>query len=158
MANPNLTDLDFTQALKRCVDAQEDALRVELATPSGMAIELNAVDGDSVLALPQVSHGNIVVNSGSTGELVRHSMEQATEVQVMASITNAITGTCSVEIEVNPHPSGEIWVPTGVVLNITGAANIKSTKVSDIGFKARARVVSNSISAGDAVIYLLVRS
>jgi hypothetical protein len=158
MSNPNLTELDYNQALKRCINSEEDAMRVELATPTGMSIELSAADGDNVLALPQVAHTNQTVNSSSSGELARHSMDQSTEVQIMASITSAITGTCSVEIEVNPHPSGEIWVPTGVILNITGSANIKSAKVSDICFKARARVVSNTISVGSAVVYIVVRS
>ena len=157
--NPNLTELDLQQAQKRTIDSLDDAVRIILADTTGIAIELSAADGDSVQSLPLVSHHNEAVSSTTpTGELIVRSMTEARQAQLMATITSAITGTCTIELDINPHPSQNNWVPTGITLAVTGSTNIKSTILSDLGFKVRARVVSNTISAGSAEVYLVVRS
>lgn len=157
--NTNISQLDLSQIQKRTIDSTNDAVRIMLAETAGISIELSATDGDSVLSLPLVSHHNEPVSSITpTGELIVRSIADARQAQLMATITSAITGTCTIELDVNPHPSGNDWVPTGITLAVTGSTNIKSTILADLGFKVRARVVSNTISAGSAEVYVVVRS
>jgi hypothetical protein len=156
MSNPNLTELDYNQALKRCINSEEDAMRVELATPTGMSIELSAADGDSVQALKKVEVTSVAVNNASSGQIAVEDMSDSSQAQIMAVVVSAITGTCTVEMDISPD--GVNWIPSGVTLAITGSANLKSAIVSDLGLNVRLRVVSNTISAGSATAHLLVRS
>jgi hypothetical protein len=156
MSNPNQSELDYNQAMKRCIDSGEDAIRVQLATATGMAIELSAADGDNILALRKLDSDSAAIDSLSSGSLVSLDMSNSNEAQMMVAISNAITGTCTLELDVSPN--GADWFATGVTLAVTGSGNVKSSKLSDLGQNVRVRVVSNTISAGDATVHLMIRS
>jgi len=159
--NPNQTDLDFTQALKRCVDATDDVLRVELAASAEMAVSMSADDGDSVQALSQLYSGTgSVISSNVANDTVVAIMDvsRTKQIQLFADVGAGITGTATLKIQISPASSGSVWIDSGVTLAVTGASNLKSTQISDIAYRARVVVVSNTMSAGTGSLYLIGRS
>lgn len=158
--NPNLTELDLQQAQKRTIDALDDAVRIILADTTGMAIELSAADGDSVLAEASLSAATGSITVASSGQLVAPiDVSMKKELQLLVDVGAGITGTATVSIEISPEASGSVWIPSGVTLAVTGATNLKSAKVSDLAHRARVVLSGvNSISAGTATLHLLARS
>lgn len=158
--NPSVSQLDLAQLQKRTIDAANDAVRMVLAEATGIAIELSAADGDSVLAEGSVSSTSGTVTIASTGELVAPlDVSFKKEIQILVDVGAGITGTATASIEISPSDSGSVWIPSGVTLVITGATNLKSTKVSDIAKRARVTLSgANTISVGTATIHLLARS
>lgn len=158
--NPSISQLDLAQLQKRTIDAANDAVRMVLAEATGIAIELSAADGDSVLAEKSISEESGSITVASSGELVAPlNVSLKSELQLLVDVGAGITGSATVSIEISPEDSGSVWIPSGVTLAITGATNLKSSKVSDIAKRARVVLSGvNSISAGTATIYLLARS
>jgi len=158
--NTNLTELDLQQAQKRTIDSLDDAVRIILADSTGMAIELSAADGDSVLAESSLVSASGSITVASSGELVAPlDVSQKKEIQVLVDVGAGITGSATISIEISPQASGSVWVPSGTTLAVTGSANLKSAKVSDIARRARVVLSGvNSIAAGTATIHLLARS
>ena len=158
--NTNLTELDLQQAQKRTIDSLDDAVRIILADSTGMAIELSAADGDSVLAESSLVSASGSITVASSGELVAPlDVSQKKEIQVLVDVGAGITGSATISIEISPQASGSVWVPSGTTLAVTGSANLKSAKVSDIARRARVVLSGvNSISAGTATLHLLARS
>jgi hypothetical protein len=158
--NPNLTSLDLQQAQKRTIDANDDAVRIILADTSGIAIELSAADGDSVAAEKSLVSEEGSIDSASTGTLVAAlDVSGRQEMQLLVDVGAGITGSATVSIEISPEDSGNVWIPSGTTLAITGTANLKSAKVTDLA--RRVRVVlsgANSITVGTATLHLLARS
>jgi hypothetical protein len=158
--NPNVSQLDLPQIQKRTIDALNDAVRIILAETTGIAIELSAADGDSILSEASLASQSGSLTVGSSGELVAAlDVSNKKEIQVLVAVGAGITGTATVSIEISPEASGSVWIPAGVTLVVTGATNLKSTKVSDIARRARVVLSGvNSISAGTATLHLLARS
>lgn len=158
--NTNLTQLDYSQAINRCVDALNDALRIQLSDATGIAIELSAADGDSVSSLALLVEGSGSLDSVSSGQLVAPiDMSTSREVQLLVDVGAGLTGACTVSIEISPASSGSSWIPSGITLAVTGSTNLKSTKVSDIAKRARVVVSgANAITVGTATLTLLARS
>jgi hypothetical protein len=160
-ANPNISDLDFTQALKRCVDSTDDTLRVELSSATGMDVELSAADGDTISALSLNYSGTGTVTSSNVAtDVVVAAMDVSTtkQLQLFADVGAGVTGIATLKIQISPSASANVWIDSGVTLAVTGASNLKSTQVSDIAMRARVVVVSNTISAGTGSLYLIARS
>lgn len=158
--NPNISQLDLNQMQKRTIDALNDAVRIVLAETAGIAIELSAADGDSILSEASVLSNSGTITVGSSGVVVTHvDMDLKREAQILVDVGAGITGSATVSLEISPESTGSVWIPSGVTLAITGSTNLKSAKVSDIAKRVRVSVSGvNSISAGTATIHLLARS
>lgn len=158
--NPNLTELDLQQAQKRTIDALDDAVRIILADTTGIAIELSAADGDSVLAESSLASASGSLSSASSGELVAPlDVSMKKEIQVLVDVAAGITGSATIEIQISPSASGSVWIPSGVTLAVTGATNLKTAKVSDLARRARVVLSGvNAITVGTATLHLLARS
>ena len=90
--NQNKTRMDWNTALKNCVDAEHDALRVFLALAAEMQMELDAEDGDSVLALPAsetLTSGEMSAKRLKRGQLFSQG---------------------AVSVEASPVDEGDVWV------------------------------------------------
>jgi len=158
MANPNLSELDLNQALKRTIDADADATRVLLASGTDFAIELDAADGDNVAIRSLLLSQTILVNSSSTGTIIAEfSVEGYKDFQLMAKNLGAITGTCTVSLQISPVASGDVWLASGVTLAIAGSADQLGSISNLLAKRARVVVSSNTISGGSADLYLMVR-
>ncbi len=158
--NPNISSLDLNQIQKRTIDSLNDAVRIVLAETAGISIELSAADNDSVLAEASTIAGTGSLSSASSGELVAPiDVSMKKEIQLLVDVAAGITGSATVSIEISPEASGSVWIPSGVTLAVTGATNLKSTKVSDLAMRARAVLSGvNSITVGTAALHLLARS
>jgi hypothetical protein len=158
--NPNVSNLDLNQIQKRTIDALNDAVRIVLAETTGISIELSAADGDSILTEASILSNSETITTGSSGIIVHHvDMLLKREAQILVDVGAGITGSATVSLEISPDNSGNVWIPSGVTLAITGTTNLKSAKVSDIARRVRVVLSGvNSISAGTATIHLLVRS
>ena len=158
MANPNQSDLDFTQALKRCVNAAEDTLLVEMGASTGFAIELDAADGDSVAQRSLLLESNAVVSTSATGVIIAEmNVEGYKQLQILANITSGLTGTASLVLEISPVASGDIWIATGTTLSLTGSTDLLSSVDGNIARRARVSATASNISAGSATVYLMAR-
>ena len=161
MSNPNQTDLDFTQALKRCVNSQDDSLRVELGSATGFNVALSAAEGDSVLSVAQQNNGtgSVTSSNGATDVVVAAmDVSQSRELQLFCDVGAGLTGSATAIIEISPSDSANVWISSGISLALSGSANLKSTKVSDIAKRARIKLSANSITVGTASLYLIARS
>lgn len=158
--NPNISSLDLNQIQKRTIDSLNDAVRIVLAETAGISIELSAADSDSVLAEASTIAGTGALSSASSGELVAPiDVSMKKEIQLLVDVAAGITGSATVSIEISPEASGSVWIPSGVTLAVTGATNLKSTKVSDIAMRARVVLSGvNAITVGTAALHLLARS
>lgn len=158
--NPNRSLQDWQQALGQSIDALNDALRVQIADTSGMAVELSSADGDSVSSMAGETSQTGTVTVATAGTLVAAlDISMYREFQLLVDVGAGITGTCTVSIEFSPQASGTVWIPSGTTLAITGSTNLLSAKNTSIGMRARVVVSgSNTISAGTATIYMLARS
>lgn len=90
--NPNKTRMDWNTALKNCVDANEDALRIILTSAMELQMELDAEDGDSVLAFPK---SDILTEGEMDAKRLKRGMLFSSGV---------------VSVEVSPLDSGDVWL------------------------------------------------
>lgn len=182
--NTNISDLDYNVALKRCVDASEDSLRVNLSTSAGMAIEISAADGDNVMAL-----GSTDGTTGGTLKVLKvdsdgTAVQRAGATSAKASITNAstgviiaafscvgmksfnlvtktttnITGSQALTIEISPHDSDDVWVATSITATPGATAGdiVSGTAASLVARRARVSIAA-AITTGTADVYLVAQ-
>lgn len=90
--NPKVSQLDAAQALKRVVETDHDAIRVVQVHDQEVSIEINAEDGDSVLALPKS-----VILSGES------------DCKDLRSVCVYHRGSGSLKLQVSPVDSGDVW-------------------------------------------------
>lgn len=163
MSNPNLTQLDYEQALNRCVDAVEDALRVTMADSNGMAIELSAADGDNIATLQSQTAPTASLDSTNTGtntEIIAPiNVSQYSKVNLYGySITN-ISSPPTIKVQWSPATGGNIWVDSGVsvALSASSGTTVIAT-ASDKMLAVRARVLISAVlgASETANAYLIV--
>lgn len=161
--NPNLTNLDISQALIRCIDADNDAMRVELGA-ADFAIALDSSE-DSVKADKRTDSSSADLTSANTGVSTQvvapldASNFSRANLYVQATAANA--GTMSLKLQLSPAESGNIWIDSGVSVTIpaASAAVAMGTASSNIVAK-RVRVVSSAALTGaeTATVYLVLGS
>lgn len=155
--NLNLTELDLNQALRRCIDADDDTLRVEVGGGTSFEISTSAAE-DSMSVKSLLEEDNAAVQSGSSGVLVGPlDVEGYKDLQIMVKNLSAITGSATLTLEVSPVASGDVWIATSVTANATGSADVLSSLSNAIARRARLSVTANTISIGSAQVYLMAR-
>ncbi len=114
--NPNLSNLDFQQAVVRCVDADNDALRIQMSDAVGMEIELSAADGDSINSYSASFTLNGPLNGSNTGTaqevLGPTSAEGFSRVNLYVQSISDIASPPTLTVQVSPAASGNLWVST----------------------------------------------
>lgn len=159
MANPHISDLDLNQAMKRVIDSQEDAFRVMVASGTDFEIALDEADGDSVAIRKMLdsASGELTSLSASGQFISEIDVEGFSEFQILAKINSAISGSCTLTLEVSPVESGNIWLATAITMSVTGSSDIFSAKDTSLVKRIRVTAGPNSISSGSASIYLMAR-
>jgi hypothetical protein len=156
--NPVISDLDWNQALKRTINPADDTLRVEMGASTGFAIELSEADGDSVATRSLLLESNAVVTTSATGVIVAEmNVEGYKQLQILANITSALTGTSALVLEISPVASGDVWIATSTTMTLTGSTDLLSAVDGNIARRARVSAGSSNISAGSATVYLMAR-
>lgn len=159
MSNPNISDLDLNQAMKRVIDSQEDAFRVMVGAGTEFEIALDATDGDSVAtkSLLASSSGELSSSSASGEFIAPLNIEGYSEFQILAKIDSAISGSCTLTLEISPEASGNIWLATSTNLAVTGSSDLISSLANPIAKRIRLSAGANTISGGSASVYLMAR-
>jgi hypothetical protein len=91
--NPNVSDLDVNQVVKRSFDPEHDATRIIYAKDHEMAISISAEDKDSVESVPR----SLIVSDSS-------------EVSAIRFKSMALYGKSPARVEASPLDSGDVWV------------------------------------------------
>lgn len=152
--NPNISDLDYTTAVARTIDASNDALRTQL-TNTELSMELSADDGDSVLSLAKLTSSNVNLNDGSSGIILsEQDCSQLRECQVYIKNNTALVGSPTVLVEVSPLASGDVWLQ----LQSVDPTNTLIADKKDL-LASRIRLSLNgAVTSGDSDVYLVLRS
>lgn len=156
--NPNITQLDYNQVIPRTFDQDNDATRVVVAGGSEFEIALDQAE-DSVAVRSTLDSDHATANSAAAvGQLLLLDITGRKELQVLVKIISAITGTCSIQLEISPEDSGSTtWFTVGAPVAVTGAVDLIGTIANTLARRARLRIVSNNITIGSAEVYLMAR-
>lgn len=115
--NDNVTPLDTVQALKRAVEADHDAIRIVQVHDQDISIELDASDGDSVLALPK--------NSILTGEA---------DAKELRAVSVYYKGAGNVKLQCSPTDSGDVWA---TVSTLAAGVDLACSRVEVVARRVR---------------------
>lgn len=154
-SNPSL--LDSGQIIKRLFDGSNDAIRIVLAEATGIAIELNADDGDSVESRGINSETKASITNTDSGVIVpAQSCAGMKSFNLYTKTTSTITGSQVCTLEVSPSDTDDVWIATSVTVtpSDTDQTVVAGTASSAIVAR-RARVsIAASITSGTFDIYL----
>jgi len=157
--NPNISQLDYTQAIKRTIDAVNDATRVTIAAANDFEIELDANDGDSVLSLNDQNTATTTVTSVQTDELLSVASARYSKAQLYVRTDTTISSPQSIVIQQSPLSTGNVWVNTAVTVTPTTAAGqLAVSGVLDfcaLRVRAFATVAQGT---GSATIFLVLKA
>jgi hypothetical protein len=163
MANPNISDLDLDQAMKRCIDADSDALRVEIGE-SDFAVALSADEGDSVAAYSPVDATSTALTSANTGSatpITATEMDVSlyTKVNVYVQSTTAISSPPTFTLQFSPAASGNVWVSSSLTVVPSASIGVVVMGTPNVAMLAkRVRLLSSAALGGGetATAYILV--
>ncbi len=157
--NTDISQLDHFVALKRAVEASDDALRVKLIEGLEMSMELDADDGDSVKAVADTVTHSVSLDNSSTGDvLAPQDASKAREVQLYVHSTSAVSGVQNYEIMVSPVASGDVWrQAASIVASGTNGAVVVSPITNIVAQRIKVQC-SGSMSSGSVDLHLVIRS
>lgn len=148
-SNPNITNLDWNQAVSRCVDADNDALRVEIGGDSEFAVALSSDEGDSVMADSNTASSSANLTSTNTGigteVLAPQAATKFSRANIYVQATSITAGSVTLKLQLSPAASGNIWIDSGVsvVVPTTSGAVAMGTATANM-VAMRARLVSSA--------------
>lgn len=160
--NTDISQLDYNQAVKRCVEASNDALRVNLESSTGMAIELSAADGDNVATLQSSSAPSIALTNGNTGAATQViapvDVQGYSKVNLYVQSTTAIAVPPTLTVQFSPADSGTIWVDSAVtrVLSASNGVVVMATPATNMVARRARVLISAALGAAETATAYLV--
>lgn len=163
--NPNITDLDFPQAVSRCIDPDNDVLRTTLHA-TGLEIALSAQDGDSVQTFNGNSIASVDLTSGNTGTntqvLGPLSSTGYSKITAYVQSTNTITsGSPTITVQYSPATGGNVWVNSSVTATLSGTSGTTVMSIVDdklLATRTRLLISAGLTGAETATAYILMSS
>lgn len=129
--------LDLHQAFRKCVDEEGHAIRVEIGQGTHFQIALDS-DSDSVLVHNDSVSLEIDLNDQSSGVILAPvSVKKLSKANLYAQ-----GGSSSVKLQLSPSDDADVWVDSGLSLNLSSSANMANS-LSNIVAR-RARLVLNA--------------
>jgi len=157
--NNDISQLDHFVALKRAVEASNDALRVKMIDGVEMSMELSAADGDSVMSLPELATHSANVSAGQSGDvLAAVDASGAREVQLYVESKSNIGGAITCKIMVSPLESGDVWLLVDSAIPGNNSGDVTATAVNKVVAKRIKVVMDSGIGSGTIAVHLAVRS
>lgn len=154
--NSNInTNADLNQMLRRIIDSLNDAVRIQLADSTGIAIELDSADGDNVEIVARSTSQVASLTNASTGVVLpAFSCAGLKSMALYTKTTATLTGPQVCTLEVSPADSGTVWVATTATITPSGTNGVV-VLTAPINIAARrARVsIAAAITTGTFDIY-----
>lgn len=160
MANPNPSLLDLNQALVRTIDSVNDAQRVTIAAASDFQIEVDATDGDTIVAYSGTLSTKASITATNTGVVVGPvDCSFYAKAMIYCNTTTAITTPQAVTLQVSPSATDNVWFTTTLTLTPSVTLNtVVASTILDIDAVRCRLSIASAISNGAANLYLVLRS
>ena len=160
MANLNKTKLDASQCVVDAYDGVEEANRVIIAAATEFAIELSAIDGDSVVAYTGVSDATVSISqtpgmAPNTTLLTISDISKYSKLQIYSEALAGVSVSGTATLQVSPNASGSLWATLGAAVSSPSSPGAAVSSVVDFVAK-RARLISTIAPTGGNVQYTII--
>ena len=160
MANLNKTKLDASQCVVDAYDGVEEANRVIIAAATEFAIELSAIDGDSVVAYTGVSDATVSISqtpgmAANTTLLTISDISKYSKLQIYSEALASVSVSGTATLQVSPNASGSLWATLGAAVSSPSSPGAAVSSVVDFVAK-RARLISTVAPIGGNVQYTII--
>lgn len=156
--NSNISQQDSGQIVRKIFDCDHDSIRVVFGNTTEMAMDISAADGDSVTSYNRSLAKKASLSPGSSGVVIAEfDMSGMKEFAMHCKTTSALTGPQSLTLEVSPHDSDDIWLPTSLTLSPSDASGavVSGPSLRDvIGRRARVSLAA-PLASGSCDLYLV---
>ena len=158
--NPTSTQLDPSQAFRRCYSEAEDAIRTIPSSATSFEIELSAADGDNITAIPSLLSVSASITSASTGVVVpATACTGIKSVALYIKTDTTIVGPQVCTLEVSPADSGDVWAATTSTITPSTTAGVVVLTAPIAIAARRLRVsIAAAITSGTATLYVVGQS
>ena len=160
MANLNKTKLDASQCSVDAFDGVEEAHRVIIAAATEFGIQLDATDGDSVLAYPVISAASVSAaqtpaTANGTVLLTVSLNDKYSKLQVYTEALTGVTALGKVLVQASPNTVGNLWADIGSEISSPALPGIAASPVVEF-IARRIRIVSSSAPVGGNIQHTII--
>jgi len=158
--NSSISRLDSNQMIKRVFDEANDAVRIVLGESTGIAIELSADDGDSIITRPEGISTKASLTSASSGVIIAAaSCVGMKTFNLHSKTTSATVGPQVLTVEFSPHDSDDVWIASSITVtpSAVNGTLVSGTAASLIARRVRVSTAA-AITSGTIDAYLIAQA